>query len=188
MTSIKFRKHIEEVIAITDKEFDYVSSFFMKKRLKKHQFLIQKGSPVNYEYWILKGLLKTYTIDENGKEYVLQFGMENYWTSDYLAFQNESLATLFIDCIEDSEFLCIGRDDKETICNEVPAMANFFRIKATKGGTSHQQRILSLLTETTEQRYNKLVAKLPHLMQRVPKKLIAQYLGVSRETLSRLNS
>jgi len=182
------RNHIEEINPLSDEEWDYIIPFFTYKKLKKHQFLLQKGDTVSKEYWIIKGLLKTYALDESGKEHILQFAMENYWTSDYFAFQYQVPGNLYIDCIEDSEFFCLALEDRETICKKVPALANFFRVKSNIGYIALQQRIMSLLTETAETRYNNIIKKLPKLIQRVPKKLLASYLGVTRETLSRFKS
>ncbi len=179
------RKHIEEICPVSDEEWQYIQQFFTHKKLKKHQFLVQKDQPVPCEYFVIKGLLKAYAIDSEGREHILQFAMEQYWTSDFLAFQTQTPATIFIDCIEDSEFFCLRLEGREQLCNEIPRMANFFRKKSHYGYIALQQRILSMLTETAEVRYNKLVKKLPHLVQRVPKKLLASYLGVTRETLSR---
>ncbi|MFV1449665.1 Crp/Fnr family transcriptional regulator [Maribacter sp. HS] len=182
------RQHFEEIVSLTDEEWNFVQSHFEFKSLKKHQFLIQVGQPVDFEYWIIKGLVKAYSIDEKGKEHILQFAMEDYWVSDHCAFQHQEPGTIFVDCLEDSEFFCLSLENREKICFEVPAVANFFRIKSNHGYINLQQRILSLLTMTAENRYEYLLNKLPKLIQRVPKKLIASYLGVSRETLSRFNS
>ncbi|UUC44957.1 Crp/Fnr family transcriptional regulator [Flavobacterium cerinum] len=182
------RQHIAEICPLSDSEWEYVSQHFTFRKLRKHQFLVQKGEMVPCEFWIIKGLVKTYAIDCDGKEHILQFAMEEYWTSDFQAFQNQVPACMYMDCIEDSEFFCLKLEDREKICHEIPSMANFFRIKAHYGYIALQQRIMSLLTETAEERYNNLIKKLPRLIQRVPKKLLASYLGVTRETLSRLKS
>lgn len=182
----QLRNHIEEIVPLTDEEWIFVSQFFKYKKLKKHQFLIQKDETVPAAFLIIKGLTKAYAIDSHGKEHILQFALEQHWTTDFNAFQNQIPATIYIDCIEDSEFFSLRLEDRETLCAEVPKMTNFFRIKTHYGYIALQQRILSLLTETAEERYNSLIKKLPHLVQRVPKKMLAAYLGVTRETLSRL--
>lgn len=182
------KQHFEEIVSLTNEEWDFIQSHFEYKSLKKHQFLIQTGQSVDFEYWIINGLVKAYSIDDKGKEHILQFAMENYWVSDHYAFQHQEPGSIFVDCLEDSEFFCLSLENREKICLEVPAVANFFRIKSNHGYINLQQRILSLLTMTAESRYEYLLNKLPKLIQRVPKKLIASYLGVSRETLSRFNS
>ncbi|OHX66684.1 Crp/Fnr family transcriptional regulator [Flammeovirga pacifica] len=184
---LKLKHHFLETVDITDEEWKYISSHFTFKRLKKHQFLIQEGMNVPHEFWIVKGLVKSYFLEESGKEYILQFALENYWVSDFHAYQNHGISTLNIDCLEDAEFLVMSFDDREKMCVEVPALANFFRIKSTKGYISLQQRVMGLMKDSAEKRFNDLVEKLPNLVQRVPKKYIASYLGVSRETLSRFS-
>ncbi|MBL6447812.1 Crp/Fnr family transcriptional regulator [Fulvivirga sp. 29W222] len=179
------RIHIEKMAKLTDDEWAYVSSHFKYRAFKKHQYLVQIGQPVPSEFWIVKGLVKSFAVDSDGKEHILQFGMEDYWVSDYNAYQNKVSATLHVDCIENSEFFSISIDDKEKLCREIKAMANFSRLKTTHGFIALQQRVMSHLISSAEERYNSLLSNQPGLVQRVPKKLLASYLGVSRETLSR---
>ncbi len=182
------RQHIEELVSLTDEEWAFMEPYFVYKKLKKHQFLVQEDNMVHHEYWIIKGLLKTYALDNEGKEHILHFAREAHWTSDYQAFHHQQPAKLFVECIEDSEFFCLRYEEREMLCNKIPAMANFTRIKSNRGYVALQQRILSLLTETAEQRYQEFTMRFPDLVQRIPKKLLAAYLGVSRETLSRFRS
>ncbi len=183
----KFRQHIEQITPLTDEEFDYISSMFTTKKLRKHQYLVQEDHEVTNDYWVIKGLLKAYHINEDGKMHILQFAMEDWWISDYQAYNNKTLATIAIDCIEDSELLVISRENKEKLCSEMHTVANFFRKKSNIGYVALQQRILMLLEKNPQERYNRLYHLTPQLLQRLPKTLLAAYLGVSRETLSRLS-
>lgn len=182
------RKHIEEIVSLTDEEFERILSYFKPLNRHKHQFLVQEGEPVNKEFWVIKGCLKSYFFDNNGKEHILQFAMENWWITDYEAFNNRTNATVSVDCIEDSELLYITYEDRETLSNALHKMEHFWARKTKAGYIALQSRILSLLRDTAQTRYEKLLSQYPKLFQRVPKKLIASYLGVSRETLSRLQS
>ena len=185
--SIELRRHFEKVTPLTDQEFEYILSHFTSKRLKKHQFIVQQGDPVNHEYFILSGLLKAYyTNADDGKEHIIQFGWENMWITDYEAYFNQCKANLNIDCFEDSELLCLSIYNKEKICADLHKMEHFFRRNSNKEYIILQGRVLSLLMNTAKERYNKMLTCYPSLFQRVPKTLIASYLGVSRETLSRL--
>lgn len=120
-------------------------------------------------------------------QHIIQFAMENWWITDYQAYMNHTNATLNIDCIEDVELLSISYWDKQKLCATYHKLEHFFRIKATGGYISLQQRVLTLLHNDAQTRYNKLLVQYPALFQRVPKALIAAYLGVSRETLSRFS-
>lgn len=182
-----FRQHIEKIVSLTDEEFAFVSSFFGNKKLKKHQFLVQVGQLAPYDFWVEKGLLRAYLLEANGKEQILQFAMADWWVTDYQAHFSGQFATLNVDCLEDCHVLYISLEDKDRLCAELPKIGLFFRKKSNAGYVALQKRILSLLTSQTQERYQQFLELYPSLIQRVPKKYIASYLGVSRETLSRLS-
>jgi CRP-like cAMP-binding protein len=186
--SIELRRHFEKIITLTDQEFDYIFSHFTIKKLKKHQFLIQEGDDVLNAYFVVKGLLKAYHIDKDGKEYILQFAMEDWWVSDFQAYYNQSRATLNIDCLEEVELLSLSLENQEKICAEFHKIEHFFRRKTNFGYVALQRRILTMLNSNAKERYEQLLLQYPNLFQRVTKTLIASYLGVSRETLSRFTS
>jgi CRP-like cAMP-binding protein len=182
----RLRQHFEEIISLNDEEFDYVFSHFKLKKVKKHQFLVQAGDFVPNEFFVCKGLLKAYQIDESGKEHIIKFAMENWWITDYQAFFSQSKATLHVDCVENVELLSLSFENREKLCAELHKIEHFFRRKSNSGYIAMQRRILSLLNSNAKERYEQLLQQYPQLIQRVPKTLIASYLGVSRETLSRL--
>ena len=181
------RNQIEEHTLLSDEEFDYILSHFETKKLKKHQFLIQENETVEKNYFVINGCLKAYHIDSTGKEHILQFAIQNWWITDFQAYFNQTKSTLFIDCIEESELLSITFENAEKLCSEMHKMEHFFRKKSNSGYVALQQRILSMLNNNPKEQYDKLLLQNPILFQKVPKKLIASYLGVSRETLSRFN-
>ena len=182
------RQHIEEVISLTDEEFDFVLNHFEETKKRKHQYIVQEGEIVNKEYWIIKGCLKSYFVDNTGKEHILQFGMENWWITDYESFVKQTKSKTSIDCIEDSELLYISFENREKLTAQMHKMERFWAKKSKFGRIALQNRVLSLLHNSTKERYGLLLEQYPQLFQRVPKKMIAAYLGVSRETLSRLDS
>jgi CRP-like cAMP-binding protein len=183
--SNELRRHFEKITPLTDQEFDYILSHFTFKKLKKHQFLIQEGDSVTNDYFVLKGLLKAYHVDKEGKEYIMQFAMEDWWVTDYQAYFSETKATLNIDCIEEVEILCLSLHNRDKICADLHKIEHFFRRKSNTGYVALQRRILALLNSNAKERYEQFLLQNPTLFQRVPKTLIASYLGVSRETLSR---
>jgi CRP/FNR family cyclic AMP-dependent transcriptional regulator len=187
MNQHPLRQHIEEIISLTDEDFAYILSHFKPIIRRKNQFVVQEGEAVHKEFFVVKGCLKTFFFDHGGKEHILQFSMENWWATDYEAFVNGTLATVSIDCIEDCELLYITYEDREKLSREMHKMERFWAIKTKLGYIALQKRILSLLKDTAQERHDKLLQQYPQLFMRVPKKLIAAYLGVSRETLSRLH-
>jgi CRP-like cAMP-binding protein len=149
--------------------------------------VISEGDKVNNEYFVLSGCLKAFFINDNIKMYILQFAMPTWWTSDYGALYNQTGATISIDCITDAEVLCLSNHDREKICSELHQAEHFFRWRTNRGYLASQKRLLSFMNNDTKARYEELLTLYPQLYNLVPKHLIAAYLGVSRETLSRLN-
>ena len=182
------RQQIEKIIQLNDTEFEYVMAHFATKKFKKNQFVVQEGQAVENDFFILSGCLKSYSTDANGKEHIIQFGMQDWWITDYQAYYNQTTATVNIDCIEDSELLCLSYINREKLCAEMHKMEHFFRKKMNKRNVALQQRILSLLRSNAKERYDKFLEQYPQLFRKVPKQLIASYIGVTRETLSRFNS
>ncbi|MCF2444812.1 Crp/Fnr family transcriptional regulator [Dyadobacter sp. CY345] len=182
------REHIEKIVPLTDDEFAFVASHFISKKYKKHQFLIQEGEAVKYHYFVVSGLLKLVYTDDTVKQHIVSFAMEDWWESDFYAFYTQTEATMSLVCLEDTEVLCLTLGDYKKLCNDVPKMNRFFLEKANFGFLGAQRRIISSLTSNSQERYEQLLEQYPALFQRVPKSLLAAYLGVSRETLSRLSS
>jgi CRP-like cAMP-binding protein len=182
------RQQIEAVTPLSDQEFEYIHSHFVYKKYKKHQYVVQEGQAVVYDYFVLSGCLKSYSTDDKGREHIIQFGMQDWWITDYEAYYFQKHASMHIDCIEASELLCLTYQNREKLCAEMHKMEHFFRKKTNRRNVALQQRILSLLSDNAKERYDKLLEQYPQLFQKVPKQLIAAYLGVTRETLSRFNS
>jgi len=182
----KLRQHIEKIVPLTDDEFAFISSHFTIKSYKKREFLIQKGESVKYCYFLISGLLMLVYNDESGDQHIVSFAMEDWWESDFLAYYTQTKATMSLKCLEDTVVFCLSLQDYQKLCTGLQKMEHFFLKKANSGHIGSQQRILSFLTSNAKERYEQLLKQYPSLLQRVPKTLIASYLGVSRETLSRL--
>jgi CRP-like cAMP-binding protein len=182
------RQQIEKITPLTAEEFNYILSYFSVKKIKKRQFLLQENSAAPNDYFVTKGLLKAYHTNNDGKEHILQFAMEDWWVTDYAAYFKETASTISIDCIEDAEVLVLSLHNREKLCADMHKMEHFFRKKSNAGYVALQSRILSLLNSNAKERYQQLLAQHPQLFQRIPKSLIASYLGITRETLSRLSA
>lgn len=182
------RTQIEKIIKLSNEEFQFVLSHFVLKSFKKHQYVVQSGSPAPNDHFVVKGLLKSFYADESGKSHILQFAMEDWWISDPQAYHNKENATLNIDCLEDTQLFFISIDNREKLCADLKKMEYFFMKKTTAGYIALQKRILSLMSQKAEERFAQFFHLYPTLLQRVPKALIASYLGISRETLSRMST
>jgi CRP-like cAMP-binding protein len=180
------KAHVDKIASLTDDEFDYFFSHFKKQHFKKGQAIITEGDTVDCEYFVLSGCLKSFFINDDLKMFILQFAMPTWWASDYNALYNNTKASINVDCINDTEVLCLTNSDREKLCNELHNAEHFFRWRTNKGYVATQKRLLSLMNNNVKYRYEELLKLYPQLYNIVPKNLIAAYLGVSRETLSRL--
>ena len=178
--------HIAEIINLNETETERFTSILVKKNLRKRQFLIQEGDFVTYEYFVARGCLKAYEVDNNGDEHIIQFAKENWWISDFKAFFEEGKATLNIDTIEESVVYGIEKKDLEQLFLDVPKFDRFFRTKLTAAFVALQSRILSSLDKSSTERYLDFQKTYPNLEQRVPNYMIANYLGIQPESLSRI--
>lgn len=148
--------------------------------------MVTEGELASYNYYLVSGLSKLVYTDESARQHILAFAMEDWWDSDYQAYFTGTKATLSLECLEDTQALCITLNDYRELCHALPKMERFFLEKVMRGFLASQRRILSLLTTSVQERYEQLIVQYPALLQRVPKTQIAAYLGVSREALSRL--
>ncbi|MDB5282978.1 MAG: Crp/Fnr family transcriptional regulator [Bacteroidota bacterium] len=181
------KAHLAKLAVLTDEQFEYLFSHFTKQTFKKGQVIITEGDMVNCEYFVIRGCLKSFSINDDLKMFILQFAMPTWWASDYNALYNQTKATINVDCISDTEVLCITNADREKLCNELHQLEHFFRWRTNRGYVATQKRLLSFMNNNIKHRYEELLKSYPELYNTVPKNLIAAYLGVSRETLSRLS-
>lgn len=181
-----FFAHIAEKVKLSEAEQHDVKSFFSPKKLRKKQYLLQEGNVCQYMAFVENGLLRSYNVDEKGLEHMIQFAWEGWWITDTYSFLSGTSAAFNIDAIEDAELLLITLPHFEDMMLKVPAMERYFRILFQKNIISKERRLMNTITYSSEEKYIKLTENNPELIQRIPQNLIASYLGITPETLSRL--
>lgn len=179
---------VSETISITDEEFEYAKTLFIPKKLRRKRYLLEDGDPCIYTTFVEKGLLRSFTIDEKGNEHILQLGMQGWWVADLYSFLTGEPSEYNIEALEDSELLLITKSSWDLLLDEVPAFERYFRILIQNNLIATQRRLMGNMSTTAEERYQKLLQDIPDITQRVPQHMIASYIGVTRETLSRLRS
>jgi CRP-like cAMP-binding protein len=179
-------KKISEKISVTDEEFEFCTSLFTSRKLRKKQYLLQEGDVCKYTAFISKGILRSYTVDDKGGEHILQFAMEGWWAADLASFLTDEPSPFNMDALEDAELLLITRPSWEILLEKAPKFERYFRILIQNNLVATQRRLLESMSETAESKYLKFMRSYPESMQRIPQHMIASYLGITRETLSRL--
>jgi len=179
---------IEEKISISKEEFDFCKTLFIPKKLRKKQYLLQEGDVCRYTAFVEKGMLRTFTVDEKGNEPILQFSMEGWWIADLYSFLTEEPSIYNIEALEECELLLITKENWEILLAKVPAFERYFRLLIQNNLIATQRRLMSSLSESAEEKYTKLINNFPGCIQRVPQHMIASYLGITPETLSRIRA
>lgn len=181
------RKHFGKLIELSDGEFAFLLSHFTKEFFRKGDFLIREGDKNVPIFFIVSGLTKLSVFDSDNAEHVVAFALEDWWETDTLAFYSALPATMHVQCLEDSAVFRLTLENYRKLC-ESPKFQHFFMEKAIASHIAGEKRILALTAMNAKERFEQLLKQRPVLFQRLPKSMLASYLGVSRETLSRLSS
>lgn len=181
-----FFKNFNEKVNLTQEEQEVIKSYLTPKKLRKKQYLLQEGDVCKFIAFVEKGALKEYSLDENGNEYIVQFALEGWTISDLYSFLTGEPATYNIDALEDAELALITKSAHEELLQKVPKYETFTRLQITGAYIAMQKRLTSIISSTIEERYTNFNALYPNIVQRVPQHMIASYMGLQPETLSRI--
>ncbi|MEO8412894.1 MAG: Crp/Fnr family transcriptional regulator [Ginsengibacter sp.] len=181
-------KKITETISVTEEEFNFCKTLFLPKKLRKRQYLLQEGDVSKYTAFVSKGIIRSYTVDNKGTEHILQFAFEGWWIADLYSFLTDEPSIYNMEALEDCELLLITKPSWDSLLQKVPAFERYFRILIQNNLIATQRRLMGTLSETAEEKYTNLLHNFPGCLQRLPQHMIASYLGITRETLSRIRS
>lgn len=181
-----FKDYIKEQANLSDEEIELMRSMAVEKTLRRREFLLHQGDVCRYKIFITKGLLRTYCTREDGSEHIMHFSPENTWFTDPESFENSTPSCFNIAALESTEVVLWAKNDLRYLLTHVPGLKAYFEKLIYRGGHILRQRILSTISSTTEEKYEDFIKQFPHIYERVPLHMVASYLGVTRETLSRI--
>jgi CRP-like cAMP-binding protein len=179
-------ENVAKHIQLDKEEADYFVSLLQHKAIPRKGFLLRQGEICKTENFITSGCLRTYSLDDNGFEHIVLFGVEDWWVGDLYSFLTQSPANYFIDALKDTEVLQISKPNLDRLYERVPKFERFFRLIFQNAFIAQQDRINQNLSFTAEQRYTEFINKYPQLEQRIPQKQVAAYLGMTPVFLSML--
>src|SRR5205809_6953661 len=186
MFELLFQK-FDEKINLTEEEKQLSRSFFIPKKLRKKQYLLQEGDVCKYVAFVEKGLLRSYIVNDKGNEHIIQFAFEGWWIADQFSFLTGEPSEYNIEAMEDCELLLLTWQAEEQMLEKIPKLERFFRLLLQNNLIATQQRLASSLSQTAEERYNELIKACPEtLPHRIPQHMLASFLGITPETLSRI--
>lgn len=181
-----FIQEMTSQISLNTEEQAFIIQQFKVIYVQRNTVLFDVGEYVNQLYFIAQGLVKLVYTDANGKEYILGFALENWWECDFGAFLHQHPTSMRLVAMEKTLLYTLSKDAFITLQTQIPQLNTYFLNKSMAGSYAAQQRILSLVSLDATTRYHQLLKQYPQWFQRIPKKHLATYLGVSRETLSRM--
>ncbi len=179
-------KHIASRIKISEADFELIKYSFIPKKLRRRQYLLQEGDVCKHNAFVSKGSLRSYITDTKGQEVILKLPLENEWITDYDSFMTGQASIMNIDALEDSELLLIDRKNWENLCESTPWFERYVRLTLEESAVASQYRTIANISYPADSRYSCFARNYPEVVQRVPQHMIASYLGMSSETLSRL--
>ena len=185
MFELLFQK-FDEKIQLTEEEKLLSKSFFIPKKFRKKQYLLQEGDVCKYVAFVEKGILRQYKVDDKGNEHILQFAFEGWWIADHYSFLTGEPSLYNIDALEDCELLLLTKQAEEQLLEKLPKFERFFRLLLQNNLIATLQRLESSLSGTAEEKYNQLIQSCPTLAERIPQHMIASFLGITPETVSRI--
>ena len=178
--------YLSEILEIPRNEVTHCSSFYETKSVAKNEFLLKDGEVCNATYFVEKGLLRMYSIDKNGKEHIIQFAPEKWLISDRSSLYFNEKSNYYIEAVEESEILLLKNDFFKNMGLHFPKTAEKNDLLLQKHIRNLQNRVNSLLAETAEERYMNFIKMYPDILLRVPQWMVASYLGITPESLSRV--
>jgi len=180
--------NISKHISLTKTESDYFISLLEFKKIKSKQFLLKAGEVCKHSSFVISGCLRGYSIDKNGFEHILNFAPQNWWIGDMYSMINQTPGNLNIEAMVDTEVLMLSKINQEKLYVKVPKFERFFRIITEKSLIAYQQRLMDNLSLTAQERYLKFCTTYPTIINSIPQKQVAAYIGVTPEFLSKLKA
>lgn len=179
-------EYLVEKGGLTPGELERVKHVSVQKKIRKNQYLLEEGDNSDFIGFVVKGSFRLFRIGEAGVEHIMRFAIENWWISDYTSFMTGQSSYCYIEALEDSELILFSKEHWEQLLVTIPNFKQMIDKLSAKNFEAHQNRIYSNISETAEVRYDNFVRLYPTIYNRIPLYMIASFLGLTRETLSRV--
>lgn len=179
-------KYIEDYISLSEKEAEILKSLTRIKKIRKRQFVVEQGEVCRYENYVVEGCLRCYHLDEEGQEHIVQFAVEDWWIADLQSFLTQAPANFSVDAIEPSILIQFRYNDLQKLYEKIPKLNQFFRLIIQNAFVASQKRIVASYSKDAGKRYIEFRNRYPNIEKRVPNYMVASYLGITPEFLSKI--
>jgi len=180
--------YINRIVQLTEEEERILGSLISYRKLLKGQYFLQQDDIYKFSGFIVSGCTKTFYVDDDGQEHVVMFSIEDWWTSDMGSFIAQKPADFNVQCLENTELIQFSYENQQQMMQEIPKLERFFRIIVQRALVASQKRIVRNLSMSAKNRYLFFRKEYPKIEQRIPQYLIASYLGITKEFLSKIKS
>lgn len=181
-----FEKYLVEKGKFVESELELVRQVSVSKKVRKNHYLLEEGKVSNFIGFVTKGTFRLFRKGEDGQEYTMKFAIENWWISDFTSFMSGEQSNCYIEALENSELIWFSRETWDHLIATIPNFRRMIDKLTAKNFEANQNRIFSNISEPAETRYDNFVNNYPTLYDRIPLYMIASFLGITRETLSRI--
>lgn len=183
-----FIDFINQYVKLTAEETQQVLSKLSLRKYLKGQYVVQQGDVCRYSGFIISGCTRTFYVDDNGEEHIVMFSIENWWASEIGSFVSQKPSDYNVKCIEDTELIQLSYDDQEALFKAVPKLERFFRLILEQAFVASQKRIVSTFSLSAKEQYVQFTQQYPEIEKRIPQYMVASYLGISKEFLSKIKN
>ena len=179
-------KHINRIVSLDEEEMEAFAEIVEERRVKRKSFIVQPGFVCHHQSHLVSGAMRSYFTGPDGSEHTIAIAIDDWWISDFYSYTSQTPASLYVEALEDTVIQQIAYDNVEKICKQYPRFERFFRLVAQKAFAFSQKRALSNIGKTAEERYVEYAEMYPQIILRVPQYVLASYLGMTPEFLSKV--
>ncbi len=183
-----FINYINKHVQLTKDEEAILLSKVSYRKYLKGQYVVQQGDVCKYSAFVISGCTRTFFVNDDGQEHIVMFSIENWWASEIGSFITQTPSDYNVQCIENTEVIQLSFNDQQELFKEIPKLERFFRLILEKAFVASQKRIITSFSLTAKEQYLNFKTQYPKLEQRIPQYMVASYLGISKEFLSRIKN
>ncbi|WP_158825028.1 Crp/Fnr family transcriptional regulator [Mucilaginibacter lacusdianchii] len=180
--------HIQKFVQLTNDEQKLVISYLKYEEINKKHYLFSEGDKCNAQYFVIEGCVRMYFVKKSGTEQIVQFGIDNWWITDYTSFTSHTPTAFYLQAVQESKLIILKQDKQEELLSILPKLEHYFRRIYQRAYAAAQTRLIFFTDLSGEEKYHHFASRFPEFVQRVPQYMLASYLGFSPEFLSRLRA
>lgn len=178
--------HIRKFVPLKDEDAEILTASLRHRLVTKKEYLLKEGQICTANYFVLKGCCRMYFIQETGTEQIIQFGIENWWITDFQSLDNQRPSRFYIQAVEDTELAVLDQRTAGDLFDRVPLLDRYFRLVVQRAFAASQQNLRFIYSFSGEERYLHFSRTFPDFVGRIPQYMVASYLGLTPEFVSKV--